>query len=222
MAKELFSWEKFEELPVVGIMRNFSLQEVMGVLPVYKSAGLSSIEITMNTADAASMIRQAIDQYKGSLNIGAGTVCSLAELRVALDAGAQFIVTPTLQEEVIRACVQNKVPVFAGAFTPTEIFNAWAFGASMVKVFPATSLGHEYIKEIKGPLPHIKLMPTGGVSPENCTDFLKAGADGLGMGSQLLDKKHIHVKNWSALEAHFKALVKKIRDYNTIKASMKQ
>src|SRR5690606_18081736 len=104
----------------------------------------------------------------------------------ALDAGAQFVVTPITDEEVISACVERDIPIFPGAYTPTEIYKAWSLGASMVKVFPASKLGPDYIKEVLAPLQQIHLMPTGGVGLENMEAFYKAGAKGFGIGSQLI------------------------------------
>ncbi len=205
-----FSWERFLRLPVVGIVRNLSLDEVVQVLPLFQGAGLTTIEITMNTPEAEEIIRSAIHRHGGSLNIGAGTVCNMGDLKRALEAGAQFIVTPTIDEQVISACVRSNVPIFPGAFTPTEIYKAWALGASMVKLFPAASLGPGYVKEMKGPFNQIKLLPTGGVNLDNGLEFLSAGAAGLGMGSQLFNKKWISGKNWEALAKNFEHVVRKL------------
>jgi 2-dehydro-3-deoxyphosphogluconate aldolase/(4S)-4-hydroxy-2-oxoglutarate aldolase len=151
-----------------------------------------------------------VDNYAGKLNIGAGTVCTEQELESALNAGAQFIVTPIINEAVIRSCVAKGIPIFPGAFTPTEIYNAWSLGATMVKIFPNSVLGADYIKDVKAPLNKIKLVPTGGVSLDNILEYKKAGADGYGMASHLFDKKLIQEKNWDGLKAHFSEFVKKI------------
>lgn len=129
---------------------------------------------------------------------------------LAIKAGSQFIVTPILDPDVVRTCVSKNIPVFPGAYTPTEIYQAWKLGASMVKVYPATSLGPEYIKDVKAPLTNIKLMPTGGINLDNIQIFIKAGADGLGIGSQLFDKTLIKDENWDGLELHFKQYVSKL------------
>lgn len=210
-----FSWELFNKIPVVGIIRNLSFQEVENIFPIYKQSGLTTIEITVNTPGAGEIIRYSIDHFGEELNVGAGTVCTLKDLSLALDSGAQFIVTPILNVEVIKACVERNIPVFSGAFTPTEIYKAWTAGSAMVKVFPATSLGPGYIKDILGPLNEINLMPTGGVNIDNAVDFLKAGAKGLGLGSQLFNKKHIKEKNWVALQHLFEEMVSKIEQYKS-------
>ena len=184
------------------------MDEVSKILPVYQTAGLKTIEITMNTPFATDIIRSATEQYKGKLNVGAGTVCSIEDLKLALEAGAQFIVTPILNPEVVKLCVKSKIPVFPGAYTPTEIYQAWELGADMVKVYPATALGPDYIRDVKAPLNKIKLLPTGGISLGNIEAFMKAGADGLGIGGQLFDKQLIKNQDWDGLLEHFKQYVK--------------
>jgi 2-dehydro-3-deoxyphosphogluconate aldolase/(4S)-4-hydroxy-2-oxoglutarate aldolase len=208
MNNQEFSWQEFSKVPVVGIIRNLSIDEIAKILPVYHAAGLTTIEITMNTPFAADIIHSGIKQYKGKLNVGAGTVCSVEDLKLALEAGAQFIVTPILNPEVVRLCVKSKIPVFPGAYTPTEIYQAWELGADMVKVYPATALGPDYIRDVKAPLNKIKLMPTGGISLGNIEAFMKAGADGLGIGGQLFDKQLIKNQDWDGLLEHFKQYVK--------------
>jgi 2-dehydro-3-deoxyphosphogluconate aldolase/(4S)-4-hydroxy-2-oxoglutarate aldolase len=211
MKQQSFSWERFSRVPVVGIIRHIALDDIIQLLPLYAAAGLTTVEITMNTPGAVDIIRQAIKEHGNDLNIGAGTVCSATDLDLALDAGAQFIVAPIINEEVIAPCVQKNIPVFPGAYTPTEIYRAWKLGADMVKIFPATSPG--FIKEIKAPLGQIKVLPTGGINLANFTDYLDAGASGLGMGSQLFDKKLIADKNWKGLGEHFAAFTNKLSVY---------
>lgn len=208
-----FSWDRFSAVPIVGIIRNLSFEIIEKILPVYLKSGLKNIEITMNTASAGEIIKYASQKYLGQLNVGAGTVCNMEDLKLALDAGAQFIVTPILDAEVIKTCVASNIPIFPGAFTPTEIYQAWKMGASMVKVYPATSLGSEYIRDVKAPLNQIKLMPTGGINLNNIQDFMKAGADGYGIGSQLFDKNLIKNEDWYGLELHFKNHIDKIQNH---------
>ncbi|HTH82526.1 MAG TPA: bifunctional 4-hydroxy-2-oxoglutarate aldolase/2-dehydro-3-deoxy-phosphogluconate aldolase [Mucilaginibacter sp.] len=210
MSKHVFSEELFLKVPIIGIIRNMPFDELSGILSVYAEAGLTTIEITMNTEGATDMIRFIIENYAGKLNIGAGTVCTEQELTDALNAGAQFIVTPVVNENIIKTCVAKGIPIFPGAFTPTEIYNAWSLGAFMVKIFPNSVLGAGYIKDVKAPLNKIKLVPTGGVSLDNILEYKKAGADGYGMGSYLFDKKLIQEKNWEGLKAHFSEFVKKL------------
>lgn len=211
MREDLFSWELFSKVPIIGIVRNVSFEDLKNVLPQYYDAGLTNIEITMNTVQAQEMIRYALDSYSSSLNIGAGTVCSEDDLNKALDAGAQFIVTPIINEKVILNCVDRKIPIFPGAFTPSEIYKASSMGATMIKIFPATTVGPSYIKELKGPLDQIRLLPTGGVTLNNIESFREAGADGFGIGSQLFNKTLIKERNWEGLNSHFRKFVMKVQ-----------
>ena len=156
--KLAFSWKRFEEMPIVGIIRGVSLEDFKQILPIYQQAGLTTVEVTMNTPDVESLIHYAAAEYAGVLNVGAGTVCNLNDLEKALSYGAQFIVTPLVNEEVIQRCVAIGIPVFPGALTPSEIYKAWSLGAEVIKVFPAGYLGANYLKEIKAPLDKIKML----------------------------------------------------------------
>ena len=208
--KNQFSWKSFETMPVIGIMRNVAPRIIEKIVPLYQKADLTTLEITMNSDEAPQVIRSLSTLYP-DLNIGAGTVLEMADLESAIEAGASFIVTPILNEEVITYCVQNEIPVFPGALTPTEVYKAWKLGASAVKVFPATQFGTAYLKELKGPLSKINLLPTGGVSIQNIEGFFKAGAVGVGMGSTLFDKKLILKRDFEGLYSHFESLSFKVR-----------
>ena len=205
--KGSFCWELFNELPIVGILRSFNSQAVQKIVEVSAQAGLANIEITMNSADAAELIYLARQVAGDDINVGAGTVCTIAELDSALAAGAEFIVTPVCRENVIRRCRAERVAVFPGAMTPTEVYQAWSFGADMVKIFPANQFGPDYIKAIKGPLSQIKLMPTGGVSAENIGDYIRCGADGFGVGGTMFDKDRIANEDWSWLTQQVRSFV---------------
>lgn len=208
-----FSWEGFEDMPIVGIVRGIDLEDFKQILPVYVKAGLTTIEVTMNTPEVETLIGYAIKEYSGVLNVGAGTVCSLSDLNNALDYGAQFIVTPLVNEEVITSCVNRNIPIFPGAFTPSEIYKAWILGAPIVKIYPAGNFGAGYIKDVKAPLNQVKMMPTGGISTDNMQSFLDVGVEGFGIGSPLFNKAIIKSKDWNALEKHFSGYVQLIRDF---------
>jgi 2-dehydro-3-deoxyphosphogluconate aldolase/(4S)-4-hydroxy-2-oxoglutarate aldolase len=208
---ENFSWDAFNRVPLVGIIRSLPADKIDKLASLYADAGLTTLEITLNTAGAADLIHMLQDKYKGTLNIGAGTVCSMEELDLAINAGAQFIVAPVVNEAVVKKCVANKIPVFPGAYTPSEIYHAWSLGADIIKLFPATRLGVEYIKEVLAPLNKVRLMPTGGVSLENCLDFFKAGAVAVGMGSNLFPRDLVNTENWKALAENFKTYAKKMQ-----------
>jgi 2-dehydro-3-deoxyphosphogluconate aldolase/(4S)-4-hydroxy-2-oxoglutarate aldolase len=169
------------------------------------------MEVTVNTPGALKSIQALREQYGDKLSIGAGTVCTLNDMHLALDAGAQFIVMPICQEDVINYCVIHKIPVFPGAYTPTEIYKAWHLGATMVKVFPAGDLGPSYIKDVLAPLDEIKLMPTGGVTMENIGSFFAAGAKAVGIGGGIVPRKMVEAGDWKNLE---KTMSNFIRAYN--------
>ena len=203
MDRPIFSWELFDKMPIVGIIRNLTVADINFVLPIYKQAGFTTIEITLNTPEALSVISSLANQYNGELNVGAGTVCTLDDLTDAVNAGANFIVTPIFKAEVVKKCVSMEVPIFPGAFSPTEIYEAWELGASMVKLYPASVVGSEYISAVLAPLNKIKLMPTGGIHLSNMLAFMKAGATSLGIGSELFDKKIIQKRDSEAMLNHF-------------------
>lgn len=207
-----FSWPLFERLPLIGILRNFPVPQMEKMAACYEEAGLTTLEITLNSEGFEESIANLLKGFSGRLNIGAGTVCSVDDLDRALDCGAQFIVTPIVEESVIRKCVEKNVPVFPGAYTPSEVYRAWSLGAAMVKVFPAGQLGPNYIKELLAPLNTIKLLPTGGISLENMTDYMNAGARGLGVGSQLIPKQLVLDEDWERLTDHFSTFVRKFNE----------
>ena len=207
-----FSWDKFWQMPVVGIARGISTDDFKNILPIYIKAGFTTIEVTINTNDVESLVKHAIKEYP-DINVGTGTVCNLTDLEHALSFGSQFIVSPIINKDVIKSCIKYNIPVFPGALTPTEIYNAWDLGASIVKVYPAGNFGAGYIKDIKGPLNRVKLMPTGGIGLGNIQSFLEVGVDGLGIGSPLFDKSLIKAKNWSALEKHFSGFAQIVKNH---------
>jgi 2-dehydro-3-deoxyphosphogluconate aldolase / (4S)-4-hydroxy-2-oxoglutarate aldolase len=207
-------WEKFKAMPVIAIMRDISIADAENILPLFRTSGLTTVEVTMNSTDCEKIIRLAVEKYGDKLNVGAGTVCNEEDAHRAFHAGSRFIVTPFTDETVIRLCKKNNIPVFPGALTPTEIIAAWKMGADAVKVFPVITNGPEYIKAVLAPLNHLKLVPTGGVNMKNCVDFMKAGSFGLGMGSPLFVREHIQNKDWSSLLDHFKELVRLIKPFS--------
>ena len=202
MQTNSFSWDRFDALPIVGIIRNLPFETILQLAESYHLAGFTNLEITMNTPNAIECIHE-LSQLYPDLNIGAGTVCTMKDWNKAIEAGSQFIVTPVLQEEVIRQTVELGIPIFPGAFTPTEVFRAWDLGAAAVKVFPVTQLGPTYIKDILAPLNHIRLLPTGGVTEKNIEAYFQAGAYGVGMGSGLFDRQMIANQDFVGLQQHF-------------------
>jgi len=206
-----FNIELFEKAPIIGILRNINEETVKSLLPVYFKSGFNSVEITMNSPRAADIIQNSVKDFP-KMNIGAGTVCTIEELDLACDAGASFIVSPILSSEIIKKSIERKVAVFPGALTPTEIFKAHSLGATAIKVFPVTSFGPKYIKDLMAPLDKIKLIPVGGISKNNIKAFFENGSYGVGMASSLFSKNLISKHSTEELSNHFKSVLNEIQD----------
>jgi 2-dehydro-3-deoxyphosphogluconate aldolase / (4S)-4-hydroxy-2-oxoglutarate aldolase len=197
---------KLKQQKVIAIIRAESSDGLLDCAKALAEGGLTAIELTMTTPGAIPMIEK-VSTLLPDFVFGLGTVLDSETARLGILAGAKFIVTPALRPDVITLCRRYSVPVFAGALTPTEIVNAWEAGADAVKVFPAEFFGAAYIKSVKAPLPHIDLVPTGGVTPQTIGDFLKAGATATAAGSALVDGKALKAKNWAAITAKAKEFV---------------
>ena len=205
---------RIEDSGIVAVVRLNGSENLDQIINTLAAGGITAIEITMTTPDALAYIQQFSSKYGDRFLIGAGTVTDPETAVEVIEAGAEFVVSPILNPDIIHISHEFGKVVFPGAFTPTEIFKAWESGADVVKVFPATALGPQYFKDIHGPLPQIKLTPTGGVSLSNAADFMQAGAVCLGVGTALLDKQIIKNEDWPALELkakQFKAEVEKGR-----------
>jgi len=197
----------FKKLPLIGILRGISPDSIEPLAETISRSGLKTIEITMNTEGAPEFIQKIKKSAKNRFTVGAGTVLTIDNLKRAFDAGATFIVLPTLVEEVVKYCVKNKIPVFPGALTPHEIYNAWQAGATMVKVFPAKLFGPSYFKEVKAPLQDIKLLACGGLTPENIHSFFDNGASAVAFGASVFRKELLSSGNFSRIEDYIRALV---------------
>jgi len=198
---------------LIPVIRVSSAQEAVDVADAIKEGGVTLIEITMSVPGAIDTIKELTRKYKDEIIMGAGTILDPETARAALLAGAQFIVTPTLNLDVIQLAHRYSAVVVPGAMTPTEILTAWNAGADMVKVFPAAQLGGpEYLKAIRGPLPQILLVPTGGVNLQNAGAFIKAGAAALGAGGELVDKKAVKEKKFNIITENTRAFLKVIKE----------
>jgi len=204
--------ERFKRLPILGILRGVDIQSIEPLMEASISAGLKTIEITMNTRGAAALIEKAAAVAGKRLTIGAGTVLSVKSLEIAVNAGASFIVTPVLVEDVMKHCVKNKIPVFPGALTPQEIYNAWNAGAAMVKVFPAGAFSPKYFMEIKGPFNDITLLACGGVTPENMNDYFANGAKAIAFGADVFRKEWILKKDFASIVTAVKRYVDRFKE----------
>ena len=188
--------ERFKKLPLMGILRGIELGAIGPLVETIISSGLETIEITMNTESASGLLKRAIAVARKELVIGAGTVLTMDDLKSALDCGATFIVMPVLIKDVLEYCLKNKIPVFPGALTPQEIYNAWCSGATMVKVFPAKFFGPDYFKEIKGPFNNIELLACAGVTPENLPAYFLNGASAVAFGASVFRKEWLAGKDF--------------------------
>jgi 2-dehydro-3-deoxyphosphogluconate aldolase / (4S)-4-hydroxy-2-oxoglutarate aldolase len=173
---------------LVPVLRAPSAEDALAISEVLCKAGLTALEITLTVPGAVDVIGTLVRRFGKDLLVGAGTVLDAKSAAACIDAGATFIISPSLELEVVAHCNQAGVAVLPGALTPTEIVKAWRSGADMVKVFPCSAVGGaSYLKAVKAPLPHIEMVPTGGVSLETAASFIKAGAAALGVGGDLVD-----------------------------------
>jgi 2-dehydro-3-deoxyphosphogluconate aldolase / (4S)-4-hydroxy-2-oxoglutarate aldolase len=189
----------FKQRPILGILRGVEADLIEPLVETVISAGLQTLEITMNTPGAAGLIKKAKQAAGQRLTLGAGTVLSQQDLKSALGSGASFIVLPVLVREVVEYCVKNKIPVFPGALTPQEIYQAQAAGATMVKVFPAKFFGPEYLLQIKGPFEQIELLACGGVTAKNLKDYFSSGASAVTFGASIFRKDWLAAKDFKSI-----------------------
>lgn len=199
---------RFRKKPLMGILRGVELGQIESLVDTVISSGLEAIEITMNTSNAAELIRKAVKLSSGRLMVGAGTVLNMEALKSALDSGATFIVMPVLVKDVLKYCLRNKIPAFPGALTPQEIYNAWREGATMVKVFPAKFFGPEYFREVRGPFGDIEFLACGGVAPENLQSYFKNGASAFAVGSSVFKKEWLKAKDFRSIAECIKKYLK--------------
>jgi 2-dehydro-3-deoxyphosphogluconate aldolase / (4S)-4-hydroxy-2-oxoglutarate aldolase len=195
-----FDQDRFWAFPVVGILRGFGEDVVCRATEAAARGGLTTVEVAMNSADAPALIRALVRAVGGDLNVGAGTVRTVDQLDAACDAGAGFVVTPGIDEAVIDVCRSRGIPIFPGAFTPTEVHRAWQLAPGLIKLFPGGRFGPSYIAELKAPLSDVRLMPTGGVRLENLAEFVRAGADAFGVGSTLFPRGKMDAGEWGWIE----------------------
>jgi 2-dehydro-3-deoxyphosphogluconate aldolase/(4S)-4-hydroxy-2-oxoglutarate aldolase len=182
--------ERIHEVGLIPVVRAESSAMARRAVAAVCAGGISIVEITMTVPGAIEVIRALAEEAGTETLIGAGTVLDAPTAEKCVQAGAQFIVSPALDIKTIAWCKERDIAMMAGALTPTEIYTAWSAGADLVKVFPAGAVGGpSYLKAIKGPLPQIKLVPTGGVSLKTAAAFIEAGAEALGVGTDLVDTK---------------------------------
>jgi 2-dehydro-3-deoxyphosphogluconate aldolase / (4S)-4-hydroxy-2-oxoglutarate aldolase len=192
---------ELERTGIIGVIRADGPEQLIDVCSALRDGGVVGCEITMTTPHALDAIARAHDKLGDTCIIGVGSVLDAETARAAILAGAQFVFAPTLDREVIAMAHRYDRVAVPGAMTPTEILSAWSAGADMVKIFPANHFGPQYIRDLHGPMPQLKLTPTGGVTLENAAKWIEAGAAALGVGSSLISKEFIRKREWKALSA---------------------
>jgi 2-dehydro-3-deoxyphosphogluconate aldolase/(4S)-4-hydroxy-2-oxoglutarate aldolase len=201
---------------VIPVIRADSATEGQACVTALISGGISVIEVTMTVPGAVDLIRQLAGDVGDEVLIGAGTVLDEETARECIKAGARFIVSPATDFDTIQYCNDAEIVVMPGALTPTEIVNVWEAGADFVKVFPAGAMGGpSYLRSLKAPLPHIKLIPTGGVSLATAADFIKAGAEAIGVGADLVDVKAIREGRSDEITENARKYLEIVRDART-------
>jgi 2-dehydro-3-deoxyphosphogluconate aldolase/(4S)-4-hydroxy-2-oxoglutarate aldolase len=199
--------DRFRRLPLVGIVRGIAPTDVEPLTEAVIDAGLTCIEITLNTPAAPALIARMRAAAGDRLMVGAGTVLDLEALGAARAAGASFIVMPTLVPAVVERCVADHVPVFPGALTPQEIHGAWRAGATMVKVFPVGVFGPTYLREIKGPFADVELMAVGGVNAENMAAYFSCGASAAAFGASVFRREWLAARAYDRIAGEVRQLV---------------
>lgn len=199
MDKFRCTFDRMVDCGVIAVLRTDSPGQLVSTASALAEGGIVSVEVTMTTPGALEVVREAVRELKGSAIIGVGSVLDAQTARAAILAGAEFVVSPILDPEMILLVNRYGKVSIPGAFTPTEILEAWEAGADAVKIFPASVGGPDYLKAIKGPLPQVKLVPTGGVTLENAGDFVKAGAEMIAAGGNLAPSKEINAGQFTAI-----------------------
>ena len=202
---------RIERDGIVAVVRLESAAALSRLVEALAAGGVRAIEVTMTVPGAIDSIRRLTSSVPDDMLLGAGTVLDPDTARRAIDAGARFVVAPVFRPAVIAACHAADVPAMPGCYTPTEILDAWDAGADIVKVFPANGLGPSFLKDVRAPLPQVKLMPTGGVSIDNAGEWLRAGAVAVGVGSALVDPRLVAAGDFAAITERAERIVANLR-----------
>ncbi len=197
---------------LIAVIRTNRAEQVQPVCEALLAGGITALEITLTTPNAVESIRLARSAFDSRAVIGAGTVLTAAATWEVIAAGAEFVVSPVARIEIVEAAHSHERPVMLGAYTPTEMQTAHEAGADFIKLFPADKLGPGYIKSVRGPLPHLRIVPTGGVDLNTMTDFLNAGCAALGVGSSLITTEILRTENWAELRRLAGEFVRVARD----------
>lgn len=200
-----------EAAGVVAVVRLNDASVGGEVARALAAGGVKAIEVTMTVPNAVRLIEELCGALPADVIVGAGTVLDAETARLVILAGARFVVSPVFRPDVIAMSHRHDVPVMPGCFTPTEILDAWEAGADIVKVFPATALGPGFFKDVRGPLPQVRLMPTGGVTRENAGAWIRAGAVAIGVGTALVDPKAVAERRFEAITGSARHFIEAVR-----------
>lgn len=203
--------ERIERGGIIAIVRLDDYSTAVDVVRALIAGGIDVVEFTYTNPRAGTAIEEVKAALGAAVLAGAGTVLDPETCRAAILQGAEFIVTPTVNVETVRLCHRYAVPTVIGAFTPTEILAAWEAGADFVKVFPARAVGPQYLKDVSGPLPQVRLVPTGGVSAENAGEFIRAGARAVALGGNLVDAASVAAGEWQTIAERSRAAIEAVR-----------
>lgn len=202
---------RIEACGIVAVIRLQDGSRLRAVVDALAAGGITALEVTMTVPRAIALIGEIAPSLPPGFLIGAGTVVDAETARAAIGAGARFIVGPVFRPAVIEAAHAGGAAAMPGCFSPTEILAAWDAGADLVKVFPATALGPAYFKDLRGPLPQVRLMPTGGVSLENAGDWIRAGAAAIGVGGALVDPALVAAGNYGGITERARRFIERVR-----------
>jgi len=212
MLSKTQAYQRLIEGGVVPIIRVESAEQALRVAEALKAGGVYSIEVTMTVPGALRVLEELAAAYGDEIALGAGTVLDAETARACILAGAEFIVSPITDDRVIEVCKRYSKIVCPGALTPTEVVHAWERGADIVKIFPCDNVGGPaYIKALKGPLPQVEMMPTGGVTVDTAGEFIKAGATVVAAGSALVKGEWVKEGNYEAITANAQRFIEAVR-----------
>lgn len=202
--------EEIKKKKIIAILRGFDQDENFFIMDNLINSGISIFEISLTTKNAINIIKEAINKYGDTVLIGAGTVMSLDDAEEVIKAGAKFILAPNFSKEIVEYSQKNNMTIIPGVFTPSEMADAYELGCTLVKLFPASTVGSDYIKSVKSPMPFLNIMAVGGIDYNNMLEFLNAGACAVGVGSSLTPRKYIKDRNKKDFQEHLKKYINQI------------
>ncbi|MCK6258872.1 bifunctional 4-hydroxy-2-oxoglutarate aldolase/2-dehydro-3-deoxy-phosphogluconate aldolase [Fictibacillus sp. KIGAM418] len=192
--------EELTESGIIAVIRRMPREQIIPIAESLVDGGVSAIEVTVDSPDAFLVIEELSDQLKGRAIVGAGTVIDSESARLAIQSGAEFLFSPSLHEEVIRMALRYGKVVMPGVMTPSEMIQAIEWGADMVKLFPASVLGAQFVKDVKAPFPHVPVVPTGGIHLDNAASYIEAGAAAVGVGGSLVHAEAVQTKDYTRIQ----------------------